>query len=81
MGIVKAWEKQSSAMAIAECRTGKKLIALASIYAHGGGRPFTAIAMIPPQLVLKWAGECFLTIPGARVFLIDGVRNGVGSNG
>ena len=81
MGIVKAWQKQSSAMAIAECGTGKTLIALASIYAHAEGRPFTAIAMVPPQLVLKWARECFLTIPGVRVFLIDGVRNGVGSNG
>lgn len=37
--------------------------------------------MVPPQLVLKWARECFLTIPSVRVFLIDGVRNGVGSNG
>ncbi|HZQ54092.1 MAG TPA: helicase-related protein [Bryobacteraceae bacterium] len=81
MGIVKAWEKQASAMALAECGTGKTLIALASIYAHAEGRPFTAIAMVPPQLVLKWARECFLTIPGVRVFLIDGVRNGVGSNG
>lgn len=81
MGIVKAWEKQSSAMVIAECGTGKTLIALASIYAHAEGRPFTAIAMVPPQLVLKWARECFLTIPGVRVFLIDGVRNGIASNG
>ena len=81
MGIVKAWQKQSSAMALAECGTGKTLIALASIYAHAQGRPFTAIAMVPPQLVLKWARECFLSIPGVRVFLIDGVRNGVGSNG
>jgi superfamily II DNA or RNA helicase len=81
MGIVKAWEKQSSAMAIAECGTGKTLIALSSIYAHAEGRAFTAIAMVPPQLVLKWARECFLTIPGVRVFLVDGVRNGAGSNG
>jgi superfamily II DNA or RNA helicase len=81
MGIVRVWEKQASAMALAECGTGKTLIALASIYAHAQGRPFTAIAMVPPQLVLKWARECFLTIPGVRVFLIDGVRNGVGSNG
>ena len=81
MGIVKAWETQSSASAIAECGTGKTLIALASIYAHAQGRPFTAIAMAPPTLVLKWARECFLTIPGVRVFLVDGVRNGVASNG
>ena len=31
--------------------------------------------------VEKWARECFLTLPGVRVFMIDGVRNGVGSNG
>ena len=37
--------------------------------------------MVPPQLVEKWARECFLTLPGIRVFMIDGVRNGVGSNG
>lgn len=37
--------------------------------------------MVPPQLVEKWARECFLTLPGVRVFFIDGVRNGVGSNG
>lgn len=81
MGIVKAWESRSSASAIAECGTGKTLIALASMFAHAQGRPFTAIAMVPPQLVLKWARECFLTVPGVRVFLIDGVRNGIGSNG
>ncbi|MGH9771264.1 MAG: helicase-related protein [Candidatus Acidiferrales bacterium] len=81
MGIVKAWESRSSAMAIAECGTGKTLIALASIFAHAEGRGFTAIAMVPPQLILKWARECFLTLPGVRVFLIDGVRNGAGSHG
>jgi len=31
--------------------------------------------------VLKWARECFLTIPGVRVFLVDGLRNGPASNG
>jgi len=37
--------------------------------------------MVPPQLVTKTARECFLTLPRVRVFLIDGVRNGIGSNG
>ncbi len=81
MGIVKAWQTSSSAAAIAECGTGKTLMALASVFAHAEGRAFTAIAMVPPQLVLKWARECFLTIPGVRVFFVDGLRNGVGSNG
>jgi N12 class adenine-specific DNA methylase len=81
MGIAKQWERSSSASAIAECGTGKTLIALASIFAHARGKAFTALAMVPPQLVLKWARECFLTIPGVRVFVVDGVRNGVASNG
>jgi hypothetical protein len=67
--------------AIAECGTGKTLIAIASVYAAAEGRSFTGIAMVPPQLVMKWARECFLTVPGVRVFVIDGVRNGVASNG
>lgn len=81
MGIVKRWREARCAAAVAECGTGKTLISLGSVYAHAEGRPFTALAMVPPQLVEKWARECFLTIPGVRVFVIDGIRNGVGSNG
>ena len=81
MGILKKWQESRAVAAIAECGTGKTLIALASVYAAAEGRGFTAIAMVPPQLVMKWARECFLTIPGVRVFVIDGVRNGVASNG
>ena len=40
------------------------------------GRPFTALAMVPPHIVEKWAREAFQTIPGIRVFLIDNLRNG-----
>jgi superfamily II DNA or RNA helicase len=80
-GILKKWQDSRAVAAIAECGTGKTLIALASVYAAAEGRGFTAIAMVPPQLVMKWARECFLTIPGVRVFVIDGVRNGVASNG
>ncbi|MCZ2077979.1 MAG: hypothetical protein LC130_23610 [Bryobacterales bacterium] len=81
MGIVKRWREARCAAAVAECGTGKTLISLGSVYAHAEGRSFTALAMVPPQLVEKWARECFFTIPGVRVFVIDGVRNGVGSNG
>ena len=81
MGIVKRWEQATCAAAVAECGTGKTLISLGSIFTHAGGHPFTSLAMVPPQLVEKWARECFSTLPGVRVFVIDGVRNGVGSNG
>jgi len=37
--------------------------------------------MAPPQLVEKWCREAILTLPGVRVFVIDGCRNGLGSNG
>lgn len=81
MGIVKRWELARCAAAVAECGTGKTLISLGSIFTHARGRAFTALTMVPPQLVEKWARECFLTLPGIRVFFIDGVRNGVSSSG
>ena len=88
MGIVKRWNRAKAAavvvviiIAIAECGTGKTLISLGAMFVHSGGKPFTALVMAPPQLTLKWCRETLLTLPRVRVFLIDGVRNGVGSNG
>jgi hypothetical protein len=80
-GLAKRLETERCAGAIAECGTGKTLISLGAIFVHAKGKPFTALAMVPPQLVTKMARECFLALPRVRVFLIDGVRNGVGSNG
>jgi hypothetical protein len=70
-----------TAAAIAECGTGQTPISLGAIFVQAKGKPFTALAMVPPQLVTKMARECFVTLPRVRVFLIAGVRNGVGSNG
>ena len=81
MGIVKRWQEARCAAVVAECGTGKTLISLGSIFTHASGTPFTALAMVPPQLVFKWAREVFHTLPGVRVFLVDGCRNGVASNG
>ncbi|MBY0502688.1 MAG: hypothetical protein K2X03_02180 [Bryobacteraceae bacterium] len=80
-GIAKRWGFESSAGAIAECGTGKTLISLGAMHVHARGMPFTALVMAPPQLTMKWCREALLTLPTVRVFLIDGVRNGVGSNG
>jgi hypothetical protein len=63
-------------MVVAECGTGKTLISLGAIHVHSRGNPFTALAMVPPHLVEKWAREAFLTLRGPRVFLIDDLRNG-----
>ncbi len=76
MGTAARWRFARTAMIIAECGTGKTLISLGAIHVHSDGKPYTAVAMVPPHLVEKWAREAFTTIPGVRVFLIDDLRNG-----
>jgi hypothetical protein len=80
MGLVKRWEWARSAKVVAECGTGKTLIALGAMHVHSAGHPFTALAMVPPHIVAKWAREAFQTIPDIRVFLIDSLRNGAPEN-
>src|SRR5579863_6469970 len=74
MGAVKRWNEARGTAVIAECGTGKTLISLGAVHVHSDRRPFTALAMVPPQLVEKWAREAFLTLPRVRVFFIDGLR-------
>ena len=81
MGVVKRWNKARGAAVIAECGTGKTLISLGAVHVHGHRKPFTALAMVPPQLVEKWAREAFQTLPRVRVFLIDGLRTPTSSMG
>jgi superfamily II DNA or RNA helicase len=81
MGVVKRFEDSRCAAVVAECGTGKTLISLGSVFTHANGTPFTCLAMVPPQLVEKWCREAILTLPGIRVFIIDGCRNGLASNG
>jgi len=76
MGIAKRWQQARTGMIVAECGTGKTLISLGAIHVHSNGDLFTALAMVPPHLVEKWAREAFLTLPGIRVFVIDDFRNG-----
>jgi superfamily II DNA or RNA helicase len=80
MGLVKRWQRARTGMVVAECGTGKTLISLGAIHVHCEGSPFTALAMVPPHLVEKWAREAFLTLPGVRVFIIDDLRNGGDEN-
>lgn len=62
-GILRRWEAARTAAVIAECGTGKTLISLAAMNAHARGKQYNAVVMMPPQLVEKWARECFLTFP------------------
>src|SRR6266567_5078923 len=80
MGLAKRWQQARTGMVVAECGTGKTLISLGAIHVHSDGNPFTALAMVPPHLVEKWAREAFFTLPGVRVFLIDDLRNGGDEN-
>src|SRR5882757_1801358 len=68
MGVAKRWQRARTGMVVAECGTGKTLISLGAIHVHSDGQPFTALAMVPPHLVEKWAPEAFLTLPGICVF-------------
>jgi superfamily II DNA or RNA helicase len=76
MGVAKRWEEWRTAAIVAECGTGKTLMSLAAVHVHSADEPYTAIAMVPPHLVEKWAREALQTLPGIRVFLIDDLRNG-----
>jgi hypothetical protein len=81
MGVVKRWNEARGAAVIAECGTGKTLISLGAVHVHSERKPFTSLAMVPPQLVEKWAREAFLTLPRIRVFFIDGLRTPTSSAG
>ena len=81
MGVVKRWNEARGAAVIAECGTGKTLISLGAVHVHSDRKPFTALTMVPPQLVEKWAREAFLTLPRVRVFFIDGLRTPTSSVG
>ena len=80
MGLVRRWQQARAGAVIAECGTGKTLISLGAIQTHAENRPFTAVAMVPPQLVEKWCREAMLTLPRVRVFIIDGLRTPTSSN-
>jgi hypothetical protein len=80
MGLVRRWQQARAGAVIAECGTGKTLISLAAVQIHAEDRPFTALAMVPPQLVEKWCREAILTLPRVRVFIIDGLRTPTRSN-
>ena len=75
MSVVRRWENARAAAVIAECGTGKTIVALAAIHCHSDGRPFTALALVPGHLTAKMAREAFQTLPGIRVFFIDALRD------
>lgn len=75
MSVVRRWQQARAAAVIAECETGKTLVALVAVHCHSDGRPYTALALVPWHLTAKMACEAFLTLPGVRVFFIEALRD------
>jgi hypothetical protein len=75
-GLAKALQTSRSVRIVGECGTGKTLMSMGVARTHANGAPYSAIAMCPPHLVLKWAREVLITVPLARAFIIYDLRNG-----
>ena len=79
-GLVRRWQQARAGAVIAECGKGKTLISLGAVQTHAENRPFTAVAMVPPQLVEKWRREAILTLPRVRMLIIGGQHTPTSSN-
>ena len=75
-GLAKYLKQARSAKIVAECGAGKTFMALGTMHVHAGTKPYTGLVMCPPHIVHKWAREALLTVPNARAFLIEDLRNG-----
>src|ERR1700758_3821945 len=75
-GTAKYLRRAKSARIVAECGAGKTFMALGTIHALAAGRPSATLVMCPSHITHKWAREILMTIPRARAFLIEDMRNG-----
>jgi hypothetical protein len=75
-GIAKYLKTEDSVRLVGECGTGKTLMSIGVAHIHAEGKPYSALAMCPPHLVLKWAREVLITVPRARAFVVYDLRNG-----
>ena len=75
-GTAKYLRKAKSARIVAECGAGKTYMALGTIQVLAEGRPSATLVMCPSHITHKWAREALLTVPRARTFLIEDMRNG-----
>jgi hypothetical protein len=75
-GLAKYLKTARSARIVAECGAGKTFMSLDTMHVHAGAKPYTALVMCPPHIVHKWAREALLTVPHAREFIVEDLRNG-----
>ena len=55
--MVKCLNKQKAVFCSAECGTGKTQMGICAVHAHAKGKPYRAIAMVPPHLIATWQQE------------------------
>jgi hypothetical protein len=75
-GTAKYLRRAKAARIVAECGAGKTFMALGTIHVLTAGAPSTTLVMCPSHITHKWAREVLLTVPRARAFLIEDMRNG-----
>ena len=64
---IKHLRKSKSLLVVAECGTGKTIMAMVATHKLADGRPYRAIVMCPPHLVPKWQRELEMTLDGIQV--------------
>jgi hypothetical protein len=72
-GLVKHLKSARAARIVAECGAGKTYMALGLAHVL---KARTILVMCPSHIAKKWAREAIKTIPSARAFLIEDMRNG-----
>jgi Helicase conserved C-terminal domain len=75
-GTAKYLRKAKAARIVAECGAGKTFMALGTIHVLTDAKASSTLVMCPSHITHKWAREVLLTIPRARSFLIEDMRNG-----
>ena len=75
-GTAKYLRRAKAARLVAECGAGKTFMALGTIHVLAEGRASTTLVMCPSHITHKWAREVLLTVPRARAFVIEDMRNG-----
>ena len=76
-GTAKYLRKAKAARIVAECGAGKTYMALGAIHVLAEGMPSTTLVMCPSHITQQvGAGKLWLTVPRARTFLIEDMRNG-----
>jgi len=72
---VKALRRQRAILVCGEMGTGKTLMGQLIAHGHAGGKPYRGIILCPGHLVPKWQREITETIPDAKTYRIEHVRD------